>query len=176
MSRIAVIGSPGAGKSTLSRKLGQALGLEVHHLDRLYWQPGWVETPRPDWIALQQALVQREAWIIDGNYGGTMEIRLARAQAVICLDYSRWVCLWGAAKRRFDRQLRPDMAPGCPEHWELDFFRYIWQFPVRSRVNAEAKLAQLGPEVPVYRLRSRREAAAFLDRVRATGALPLPTV
>jgi len=48
MSRIAVIGSPGAGKSTLARKLGQALGLEVHHLDRLYWQPGWVETPRSD--------------------------------------------------------------------------------------------------------------------------------
>lgn len=169
MQRIAVIGSPGAGKSTLSRKLGDALGLPVHHLDRLFWRPGWVETPRPDWVALQEELVRQDRWIIDGNYGGTLQIRLSRATAVVFLDYPPLVCLWGALKRRIvhRRGGRPDMAEGCPEAVDLQFLRFIWNFPKDGRVRVEAKLAALPEEIPVYRLRSRGEAEAFLDSLSA---------
>ena len=48
MERILVIGCPGAGKSTLSRQLGEKLGLPVIHLDRLFWKPGWVESTREE--------------------------------------------------------------------------------------------------------------------------------
>ena len=48
MRRIAIIGAGGAGKSTLARQLGEVLGIEVIHLDALFWKPGWVDTPRDE--------------------------------------------------------------------------------------------------------------------------------
>jgi len=46
MKRVLVIGSGGSGKATLARRLGERLGLEVIHLDVMFWRPRWVETPR----------------------------------------------------------------------------------------------------------------------------------
>ncbi|MES2626184.1 MAG: AAA family ATPase, partial [Pseudomonadota bacterium] len=86
MQRIAIIGCGGSGKSTLANTLGQKLGLPVHHLDQLYWRPTWIETPKAEWESLQQQLCNQPAWIIDGNYGGTMDLRLAAADTVIFLD------------------------------------------------------------------------------------------
>ena len=60
----------GAGKSWLARELAQSLDLPVVHLDRLYWKPGSVETPDPEWEALQRREVKRESWIADGLPGG----------------------------------------------------------------------------------------------------------
>jgi len=94
MTKIAVIGSPGAGKSTLARQLGQVLGSEVFHLDAFYWKPGWVETPKEEWVEIQKKLVTKDSWIIDGNYGSTIEIRLQAAEVIIFLDLPRSVCLW----------------------------------------------------------------------------------
>ncbi|MDZ8035131.1 hypothetical protein [Nostoc sp. DedSLP04] len=48
MKKILIIGSGGAGKSTLARELGTILSLEVIHLDAWYWNPGWVETPKTE--------------------------------------------------------------------------------------------------------------------------------
>ena len=44
-----IIGSSGAGKSTFARRLGESTGLPVVHLDRLFWNPGWAETPKDEW-------------------------------------------------------------------------------------------------------------------------------
>ena len=52
MKKILVIGSGGSGKSTFSRRLGEKLGLPVVHLDQLYWRPGWVETPKVEWVEI----------------------------------------------------------------------------------------------------------------------------
>jgi len=94
MKKIAIIGSPGAGKSTFARRIGEITGIEVFYLDQLFWKPGWVKTPRPEWIELQQRIVKGESWIIDGNYGATMDIRIQAADTVIFLDFPRRVCLW----------------------------------------------------------------------------------
>jgi adenylate kinase family enzyme len=133
MNRIMVIGSGGAGKSTLARGGGLALGIEVIHLDALFWHPGWVGTPRAEWEALQRTLVQRPRWVMDGNYGGTMEIRLAAADTVVFLDLPRRDCLWGVLRRRvrYAGRSRPDLADGCPERLTWEFLRWIWQFPSR---------------------------------------------
>lgn len=44
--RILVIGSPGSGKSTFSRKLAEITEIPLVHLDKEFWNYGWVETPR----------------------------------------------------------------------------------------------------------------------------------
>jgi adenylate kinase family enzyme len=145
MKRIAIIGSPGSGKSTLARKLGEISGLPVFHLDRLFWNPGWVQSPKPVWIALQSALVAQDSWIIDGNYGATLHIRAAAADTIIFLDFPRYLCLGRAVKRvwQYRGSIRPDMAPGCPEKIDREFLHYIWRFPVdeRPQILSQLRLA-----------------------------------
>jgi adenylate kinase family enzyme len=133
--RIAVIGSPGAGKSTLARRLVDLTGLPVYHLDRLFWRPGWQETPKDEWLALQTELVKRPAWIIDGHYGETLALRLDACDAVVALDFPRVVCLIRALRRIVGSygRVRPDMGPGSPERFDGEFLRYIWAFPSRQR-------------------------------------------
>jgi len=121
MKRVAIIGSGGAGKSTLARQVGDATGFPVIHLDREHWQPGWVAPGSEAWAARVAELVAGEAWIIDGNYGGTMEARFARADTIVLLDLPRTVCLYRAVKRAvlFRNRGRPDMRgevrPAVPE-------------------------------------------------------------
>src|SRR5687768_16103132 len=68
MKRVLVIGSPGAGKSVFSRRLGEITGLPVIHLDQHYWRPGWIEPSKDVWSRQVTELLQRDSWIIDGNY------------------------------------------------------------------------------------------------------------
>ena len=72
MKRVLVIGSGGAGKSTFATRLGARLGLPVIHLDRVYWQPGWVETPKDEWLRKVEEMCAADAWVMDGNYSGTL--------------------------------------------------------------------------------------------------------
>src|SRR6185503_9986356 len=68
MQRVLVIGSGGSGKSTVAAQLGELLNLELHHLDKFFWSPGWVK-PEPDqWIKTVTDLMDRDSWIMDGNY------------------------------------------------------------------------------------------------------------
>jgi adenylate kinase family enzyme len=175
VKRIAIIGSPGAGKSTFARRLGEITGIEVFHLDRLFWKPGWVATPRSDWIALQQRLVQNESWIIDGNYGATMDIRIQAADTVIFLDFPRRVCLWRVAKRvyRYRGQTRPDMAEGCPEKIDLEFFRYIWGFRKREQEKILQRLEEAQRQGKrVVRLVTSEQVEEYLGSIRCIWSEP----
>ncbi len=80
-----MVGSGGAGKSTLAREIGQRTGIPVIHLDQHFWKPGWVETPAEEWRAMQNDLLAADCWIVDGNYGGTFDVRFARADTVVVL-------------------------------------------------------------------------------------------
>ena len=164
MRRILIIGPGGAGKSTLARRLGQKLGLEVIHLDKFYWRPGWAEPPKDAWLKTLAGLAARDSWIMDGNYSGTLDLRLARCDTVVFLDLPRRVCLWRIVKRRraYRAASRPDMAEGCPERLTLEFFRWVWDYPRRSRPKVLARLAAAGQGKRIIRLRSRREVERFL--------------
>ena len=173
--KIIILGSGGAGKSTLARALGEALHLPVHHLDALFWRPGWVETTREELRQKQEIICAQDKWVIDGNYSGTLDVRLATVDTVIFLDLPRTVCIFRAIKRSLliHGKTRPDMAPDCPERFNREFFKFlkwIWDYPVRSRPGVLAKLDALPPNKELIHLRSAREVAAFLGRA----GIPLP--
>lgn len=165
MERIAVVGCGGAGKSTLARRLGLITGLPVVHLDAHYWSPGWTPTPRERWRDVVAGLVAAPRWIMDGNYQSTFDLRFARADTVVFLDYGRLRCLWRALRRRVAwwGATRPDMAPDCPERGiDGDFFRWIWRFPADGRARILSHLEGLGPDRTVVRLDSPGAADAWL--------------
>lgn len=167
MNKIILIGSPGSGKSTLARKLGEKLALEVFHLDAMMWKPGWVMTAREDQLAIQQELVARERWIIDGHYKSTLDVRLQAADTIMLLDLPRWVCLFQVLKRiaQYRNERRPDMADGCNERLDLSFLKFVWEFPAKQRPTIMEKLSKLPADKKIIVLRSRKEVAAFLERV-----------
>ncbi|MGD6899395.1 hypothetical protein [Bacillus infantis] len=82
MKKAIIIGSAGAGKSTFAKRLGEMTGIEVIHLDSLFWHEGWVPTGREEWIRIQEGLLRKEQWILDGNYGGTMDMRMEASDSI----------------------------------------------------------------------------------------------
>jgi adenylate kinase family enzyme len=171
VKRVAVIGSGGAGKSRFARELGERTALPVIHLDRLYWKPGWVPMPEDEWRAVHAELIEPDRWIIDGNYGSTMEQRIAVADTVVFLDLPRLDCIRGALQRqwRWRRGGRPDAAEGLRERIDLKFLWWIFRYPDTRRPGVLARLAKLPTTTQVIRIRSRREARMVLDRLAPAG-------
>ena len=167
MKRVLVIGSGGAGKSTFARRLGRRLGLPVIHLDAHFWRPGWVETPKPEWRRTVEALCAREAWVMDGNFSSTLDVRLAACDTVVLLDPPRAVCVWRALKRwvMYRNKPRPDMAEGCGEKFDPKFLHWVWTYPSRSRPTVLARINEFAADKRVVTLRSDAEVEKFLAEV-----------
>lgn len=170
MRRVAVIGSGGAGKSMLARQIGAVTGLPVIHLDHHYWSPGWVPTPDPEWFVAQRELLAGDSWVVDGNYGGTLELRAELADTIVFLDLPRRVCL-ARAIRRFRSPIL--QAPGCPQKVDAAFLRWIWEFPHRTRPRLLAILGTYSAATDIVQLSSATEVRAFLAELRAGSAHPI---
>jgi adenylate kinase family enzyme len=162
--RVLVVGSGGAGKSTVAARIGAATGLPVIHLDALHWHAGWRDTPVDEWTQIVAELVDRERWVMDGNYGGTLDIRVAACDTVVFLDLPRYVCLWRAVRRwwRYRGRTRPDMAEGCPERLSVEFLRWIWDYPATRRPALLRRLATRRRDQRAVVLRSPAEVDRFL--------------
>ena len=169
MKRVAIIGCGGAGKSTLARKMGEKLGLRVHHLDRLYWRADWQKTALEQWKLIHDNLCTESEWILDGNYSSTMDVRLKACDTVIFIDFPRQLCLYRVLKRflKYRGRSRPDMTLGCAERVTKEFLIYIWMYPKARRPGILKKLENMKPEKSVYILTSPQEVRDFLAELRS---------
>jgi len=172
MRRVLVMGCSGAGKSTFAMALAARLGLPYLSLDGLFWQPGWVEPDKAEFAARVVEAAEGEAWVIDGNYishGG--DIRRARADTVCWFDLPMVTCLAGVIGRtlRSRGRVRPEMAPGCPERFDLAFYRYVWTYRAAQRPRLLTWLAGLGEGQRLVTFTARAEADAFLAALPAAG-------
>ena len=166
MERVLIIGCGGAGKSTLAKALGEKTGLPVVHLDKLFWNPGWVEKEREEFDALLRQELAKDRWIMDGNFNRTMPERIARCDTIIYLDFHRVACLVGVLKRIVTTYgtVRPDMGEGCPERVDLEFLKWVWNFNKSKR----EKYYQLLNEVEGVHtivLKNRRMVRRFLESI-----------
>ena len=164
MKRVLIIGCGGAGKNTLAQQLGERTGLPVVHLDKLFWKPGWVKRTAEEFDPIVHRELEKEEWIMDGNFNRTIPERLGRCDTVIYLDFSRVACLLGVLKRVLTTYgtVRPDMGDGCPERMDLDFLKWVWNFNKNRREKNYALLAE-ATHARVIVLKNRREVRRFLE-------------
>ena len=163
-----IVGSAGAGKSVLAREMAELLGLPIIHLDRHNWNPGWVATDRKEWTQKVVELISRDTWVMDGNYGGSISLRLPRAEAVVLLDLPVWQCLWGIFRRStlYRKEPRPDLPEGCEEQLpDWAFIGFVLTYKWRSLPKVLRKIAG-EPHVRLYHLKSRGAARRFMDELR----------
>lgn len=169
MKRVLVIGSGGAGKSTFSRRLHELTNLPLIHLDKLYWQPNWVEPTKEEWQETIEKILEKDEWILDGNFGGTMELRMNACDTVIWLNLPPSVCVYQALKRvlKYYNKNRPDMGEGCNEKFDWNFLWWIWTFKrSKSGITLTTLVEKYQDTKNIIRLRSNRETENFFMNFR----------
>jgi adenylate kinase family enzyme len=143
MHRVVIVGCPGAGKSSAARKLASITGLPLIHLDRHYWLPGWERPEHETWRAKVQELVEHPRWIMDGNYSGTLDVRLPVADTLVHLDFSTFVCASRVVRRMLANPAcaRNDLADGCAERFDWPFLRFVLNYRQKHRERDLKKLS-----------------------------------
>ncbi len=113
---------------------------------------------------MQEELCQKDEWILDGNYGGTLDVRLKHSDTIIFLDINRFTCLARATWRSITSygKTRSDMAEGCKEQFDLGFAKWILDYPASRKPGILKLLDELPAEKNVYILHSPAEVKAFL--------------
>lgn len=171
MKRIALIGCGGSGKTWLSNQLGMLIDAPVTHLDAVYYDDGWNPLNKEKFAVIQHELVAAPTWVIEGNYAGTLPIRLSRADTVIFLDLPAWVCLWGILQRRLRYGGGQHDTTGVYDRITWNFLRYVWGYRKSMAPRVHELIQVHASDATVYRVTSRRQARALLGQFGPTQAV-----
>jgi len=169
--RVVITGLAGSGKSTLAVAFAARTGLPIIHLDPHFWKPGWVAPLQTEWRDMQRVALAGDAWIADGNYHETLDLRLERADTVVVLDMPWWLCSWRALRRGF--RMPGELPAGCEysgwarwrDEWRLA--GRIWQKRHSEPEHERSVIAEHGEHVAVHVLRSATEVSDFLAQLRS---------
>ena len=164
MQKVIVIGCPGSGKSTFARALGEITGLPVYHLDLLGWNADKTTVPKEEFRRRLREVLQKDAWIIDGNYNSTMELRLQHCDTVFFLDYPIAVCIEGVRSRM--GQPREDM-PWIETEEDPAFLQFVTEFATSEKGRPKIlALRETYAEKEWITFHSRAEAEDSLQTLR----------
>ena len=164
MQKCIVIGCPGSGKSVFSRKLHEITGLPLYHLDRIGWRADKTMIPKEELRRRIREICAMDAWIMDGNYGATMELRMSFCDTIVFLDYPTEVCYDGIMKRR--GTARPDMPwVESPDAIDPEFTDFVLRYNTVNRPVVLERI-QKNAEKEVHIFTSRAEADAFLESIK----------
>ena len=119
--------------------------------------------PREEWREFQSGLVAEPRWILDGNYGGTLDIRLRAADTVFVFGIHHVRCTASVIKRMAMNYGKSIQAVGCPERFDPGFLRYVWTYPHKARVRLNGHLATHGAHLTIVEFRTRAQAWHYLE-------------
>ncbi len=118
MQRISVVGTSGAGKSTVARQLASSLGVPFVELDAIYHQPGWAPLAAAEFRPQVAQLAAGDGWVIDGNYSAVRPLVWGRADTVVWLDLPRRLVMRRVIWRTLRRvTFRTELWNGNRERW-----------------------------------------------------------
>lgn len=161
MNKIIVIGCPGSGKSTFSKKLHQITDIPLYHLDMMYWNSDKTIVNKDIFLERLLSTIKTDKWIIDGNYSSTMELRIQHCDTIIFLDYPVDICLNGISKRKGKE--RTDI-PWIENEEDFEFIEFVKKFNVENR-SSIIELFKKYSNKSIYIFKSRDEANAFLSKL-----------
>lgn len=163
-----IIGCGGSGKSALARKLGHSIDVPVFHLDTLLWYDNWKMSSKNEQKSIINDILDKNQWIIDGNYSATLEMRIAKADTVIFIDRNRIICLFNVLKRymHYKGRSRPDMHDNCPEKIDFEFLHWIWTFNKNRKPKIIKTLANVQNTKNVIILKNNRQINYFLKSIQ----------
>lgn len=168
--RMLVFGCSGGGKSTLSQKIATRFGLDYVSIDRdILWLPGWQERDKAEQLERIKAFSAGHRWIMDGTNTSTFNVRVPRCDILVWVRMPRHVNVWGILSRwaKHAGRTRPEMAPGCPERVNWEFFRFVWTWERIYGPRVIAALEKYAAGKPVLVLKSRAEMRELLDLLDA---------
>lgn len=157
MKRVIIIGSPGAGKSTFARKLRDKTNLPLYYLDMVWHKPDKTNISEREFDNFLNDIIEKDRWIIDGNYQRTLAIRLKECDTVFLLDYPVKICLSGAESRIGKK--REDL-PWIETEFDSDFRQWITNFPEENLPQIYRMTEQYNKNIIVFH--SRKEADDYL--------------
>jgi adenylate kinase family enzyme len=173
--RVLVAGASGSGKTTLAAALGVVWRLPHVEIDALFHGPGW--TARPQFLADVEAFAGQAEWVTEWQYSAVRALLADRADLLVWLDLSRARVMAQVITRTLRRRLRRQVLWNGnvePALWTVlrdrdHIVRWAWRTHADSAARVTA-LVQRRPDLPVLRLRSRRQVHTWLDRLQHPGA------
>ncbi|MFL6570886.1 MAG: adenylate kinase [Burkholderiales bacterium] len=170
VKRVAVFGNAGGGKSTLARRLAELTRLPLYVVDMMQFRVGGVAVPHDEFLTAHAALLQRDAWIIDGY--GTVKLaweRFSAADTLVYVDLPFFVhFLWITKRLLKGLFIAPEGWPeGSPViSSTLSSYRVLWLCHRHLTPKYRALVAAVKTQKRVHHLRSAREMSEFLDDLR----------
>ena len=162
MKKIIVIGCPGSGKSTFSKSLHKITKIPLYHLDMLFWNEDKTTVEKSVFLDRLLKVIQNDKWIIDGNYGSSMELRMQACDTVIFLDYPLDVCLNGIKERK--GKPRSDMPWIESDEDDAEFIEFIKNYNSQSRPKVTELLKRYSHK-DIYIFSNRIQAEKFLNEI-----------
>lgn len=162
MKKVIVIGCPGSGKSTFSRKLSAATSLPLYHLDMIWHNPDKTTISKEEFDQKLSEIISQDSWIIDGNFQRTLETRIKSADTIFLLDFPVEVCLEGVRSRIGTK--RPDM-PWIKKEFDPEFKKLILQFKDTKLPKIYEWLKQYKENKIIHVFKSREETKLFIKSI-----------
>lgn len=165
--RIAVVGSPGAGKTTFSRELAKKTDLPIIHLDTYYHdrtKAYYNANDRQAWLDKVHELIKPKKWIIDGNYSSTFPLRFQKADLIVFLDYPRRISFGRTVTRIIKSRWkkRTEMPIGWKDTFDFEFLKFVWLYNSQYRAKVTDQLDESSSKKTLI-FRHPSEAQKFLE-------------
>lgn len=163
MKKAIIIGCPGSGKTTFAEKLNKITGLPLYYLDAIWHKPDKTHIAREEFDERIDEVFRTSEWIIDGNYGRTIETRIQNCDTVFLFDLPTDVCLQGATERlgkgRYD-------LPWIETELDPEFESFIKEFSEKSLPKIYALIEKYKEEKQIVIFKSREEADEYIIKLR----------